>query len=101
MPKPENREVIKELPILSFKSSKELREWLMENHALSPGIWLRIYKKNSGVKSVTFDEILDEGLSFGWSESKRIKDDEISYLQRFTPRHTIGTTFKRNLEHAK
>lgn len=34
----------------------------MENHALSPGIWLRIYKKNSGVKSVTFDEIFDEGL---------------------------------------
>ncbi|HII84056.1 MAG TPA: hypothetical protein HA271_04280 [Methanobacterium subterraneum] len=93
--------VKKELPILSFNSAKELREWLMENHALSSGIWLRIYKKNSGVESVTFEEVLDEGLSFGWSEGKRIKGDEKSYLQRFTPRRTIGTTSKRNLEHVK
>lgn len=72
----------------------------MGNHAVSEGIWLRIYKKNSGVESVTFEEVLDEGLSFGWSESKRINGDEKSYLQRFTPR-TIGTTSKRNLEHVK
>ncbi len=73
----------------------------MANHAVSGGIWLRIYKKNSGVESVSFEEVLDEGLCFGWSESKRIKGDEKSYLQLFTPRHTIGTTSKRNLEHVK
>ncbi|AUB58535.1 hypothetical protein BK008_09565 [Methanobacterium sp. MZ-A1] len=102
MPQPEkNKKVIKELPIFSFKSANELREWLMGNHAVSEGIWLRIYKKNSGVESVTFEEVLDGGLSFGWSESKRIKGDEKSYLQRFTPRRTIGTTSKRNLEHVK
>lgn len=73
----------------------------MANHAVSEGIWLRIYKKNSGVESVSFEEVLDEGLCFGWSESKRIKGDEKSYLQLFTPRRTIGTTSKRNLEHVK
>jgi hypothetical protein len=89
----------KELPIVSFKSAHELRVWLAGNHATSDGIWLRIYKKNSGVESVTFGEVLDEGLCFGWSESKRVRGDEKSYLQRFTPRRTPGTTSVRNKKH--
>ena len=65
------------------------------------GIWLRIYKKDSGVASVSFVEVLEEGLCFGWSESKRIKGDDVSYLQQFIPRRTKGTTSKRNREYAK
>jgi uncharacterized protein YdeI (YjbR/CyaY-like superfamily) len=95
------KEVIKEFPVFEFKSADELRAWLMKNHTASDGIWVRIYKKGSGVSSVTFEEVLDEGLCFGWSESKRIKGDEISYLQRFTPRRTKGTTSKRNRERIK
>ena len=91
----------KNLPILKFRSASALRAWLIKNHATSDGIWLRIYKKNSGVETVTFEEVLDEGLCFGWSESKRIKGDEVSFLQRFTPRKTKGTTSKRNSEHIK
>ena len=91
----------KELPILAFKSAAALRGWLTNNHATSEGMWLRIYKNISGVTSVTFEEVLDEGLCFGWSESMRIKGDEKSYLQRFTPRRTKGTTSKRNEERIK
>ena len=87
------------LPILEFKSGSALRKWLKKNYSTSDGIWVRIYKKNSGVKSVTFEEVLDEGLCFGWSESLRHKSDKKSYLQRFTPRKTKGTTSKRNLKH--
>lgn len=89
------------LPVLSFVSVAELREWLEQNHTSSMGIWLRIYKKDSGVASVSFVEVLEEGLCFGWSESKRIKGDDVSYLQQFTPRRTKGTTSKRNREYAK
>ncbi len=92
---------IKDLPILAFKSSETLRAWLLKNHAISGGIWVQIYKKDSSIESVTFEEVLDEGLCFGWSESMRIKGDEQSYLQRFTPRRTQGTTSKRNMEHIK
>ncbi|MCA9886873.1 MAG: hypothetical protein KC546_00820 [Anaerolineae bacterium] len=90
-----------DLPVVTFETREQLRAWLMENHATSAGIWLRIYKKASGVQSVAFEEVLDEGLCFGWSESMRRKGDEQSYLQKFTPRRTKGTTSKRNLEHAK
>jgi uncharacterized protein YdeI (YjbR/CyaY-like superfamily) len=93
------KKIIRELPVLTFKSAETLRVWLIKNHSTSLGIWVQIYKKNSSVESVTFEEVLDEGLCFGWSESLRLKGDEQSYLQRFTPRRTKGTTSKRNMEH--
>jgi uncharacterized protein YdeI (YjbR/CyaY-like superfamily) len=85
------------LPIHEFRTSDELRAWLEDHHDSSEGMWLRIYKKNTGIQSVTFEEVLDEGLCFGWSESKRIKYDQDSYLQRFTPRKTVGSQSPRNL----
>lgn len=88
-------------PVLSFTDRARLREWLVANHASSAGIYLRIYKKHSGIPSVSFEEVLDEGLCFGWSESKRLRGDERSYLQRFAPRRAKGTASERNLDHAR
>ena len=89
-----------DLPMMEFRSGQELRKWLQSNHASSSGIWLRIYRKSAGIPSVTFEEVLDEGRCYGWSESKRRSHDKISYLQRFTPRKTRGTTSERNLKRA-
>ena len=85
-----------DLPLLSFASAGALRAWLAEHHASSPGMWLRIFKPHAPVASVSFAEVLDEGLCFGWSESARHAYDEVSYLQRFTPRQRIGTQSHRN-----
>jgi len=90
-----------ELPVLSFESAGSLNEWLAKNHKESAGIWVRIYRKNSGIPSVTFEEVLDEGLCFGWSESTRQRGDADSYLQTFTPRRTKGTVSERNMKHAR
>jgi uncharacterized protein YdeI (YjbR/CyaY-like superfamily) len=90
-----------DLPVLSFANATELRQWLEQHHATSPGVWIRIYKKNSSIPSVTFEDVLDEGLCFGWSESKRRKDDADAYLQQFTPRRTQGTTSQRNRDHVQ
>ncbi len=90
MPSPDD------LPILAFATAPELREWLVEHHATSPGIWVQIAKAGTGVPSVTFHELLDEGLCFGWSESMRRRGDATHYLQRFTPRRRKGTTSARN-----
>jgi uncharacterized protein YdeI (YjbR/CyaY-like superfamily) len=90
-----------DLPIQSFKTGAELCAWLQNNHATAPGIWVRIYNKHSHIESVTFDELLDEGLCFGWSESMRRKYEEDSYLQRFSPRKAKGTQSARNLDRIK
>jgi uncharacterized protein YdeI (YjbR/CyaY-like superfamily) len=92
---------VENLPIFEFETSELLHAWLENNHATSKGIWLRIYKKQSGVRSVAFEQVLDEGLCFGWSESARRKYDDHSYIQKFTPRKTIGTQSARNLERVK
>ncbi len=90
-----------DLPIMTFASAADLREWLAKHHATSKGIRARIFKVSSGRQSMSFLELLDEGLCFGWSESKRVKGDDESYLQWFTPRRTKGTTSKRNQAQVK
>lgn len=89
------------LPVLSFESVAGLHEWLVRNHRQSDGIRVRIFRKNSGIPSVTFEEVLDEGLCFGWSESTRERGDAESYLQRFTPRCKRGTVSERNRQHVR
>ncbi|HRN69393.1 MAG TPA: hypothetical protein PK205_16755 [Promineifilum sp.] len=90
-----------ELPIISFTDIEALHRWLETHHATSSGIWVRVYKKHSGVQSIRFEDLLEEGLCFGWSESLRVRGDEQSYLQMFTPRKTKGTTSERNLKLAE
>ncbi len=95
------RSPVDELPIVAFAEVAELRAWLEENHATSGGVWVRLAKTASGVRSVSFVDLLDEGLCFGWSESARRAGDAGSYLQRFTPRRTRGTTSDRNRMHVE
>ena len=93
--------MMSDLPVLAFQDVAALRRWLEVNHATSAGILVRIYKRDSGIASVTFEDVLDEGLCFGWSESRRLKGDSASYLQQFTPRKTIGTASERNRKHVE
>ncbi len=79
-----------ELPIVPFVSPVELEAWLEEVHATSQGIWLKIAKKESGLKSVTYTEALELALCFGWIDSQKRRFDEKHFLQRFTPRRPGG-----------
>jgi uncharacterized protein YdeI (YjbR/CyaY-like superfamily) len=88
----------KQVPIESFTSAGEWRRWLCENHALSDGVRLRIFKNDSGVRTVTYAEALDEALCFGWIDGQKQKCDEKSWLQKFTPRRPKSLWSKRNRE---
>lgn len=59
--------------------------WLAANHT-TPGVWLKIAKKGSGVASLTNDEAVDVGLCWGWISGHRKGLDETWFLQRYTPR---------------
>jgi len=72
--------------MLAFASPKQWERWLLKNHAKSDGVWLRFYKKASGVATVVYAEALDVALCYGWIDSQLKKYDEKSYLQKFTPR---------------
>src|SRR5262245_31901668 len=88
-------------PVVAFKTSDALRAWLAENHGASEGIWLRFFKKDSGVPSVTYSEALDEALCFGWIDGQRQKYDAQSYLQKFTPRRPKSGWSKINIGHTE
>lgn len=79
-----------DLPVLLFASKGELEDWLEENHHDSTGFWLKIGKKGSGVKSVSYGEALELFLCFGWIDSQKRGLDGSFFLQRFTPRRPRG-----------
>lgn len=86
----------KEQPILAFTTSQAWREWLAKNHSLSSGIWLRFFKKDSGVASISYDEALDEALCYGWIDGQLKKYDETSWLHKFAARRPRSIWSSRN-----
>ena len=80
----------------SFATQQKWRDWLEKNHAASRGIFLRIFKKASGKTTVTHEQALEEALCFGWIDGVRKSYDEISFLQKFTPRQKRSIWSKRN-----
>ena len=88
-------------PVLSFASAQKWEAWLAKNHARPEGIWLRFFKKGSGKKTVTYAEALDGALCYGWIDSQLKKYDEISYLQKFTPRRSKSVWSKINIGHVE
>jgi uncharacterized protein YdeI (YjbR/CyaY-like superfamily) len=79
-------EQVPDLPVEEFASAKDWERWLARNHAKSPGVWLRIAKKGSGVATVSHAEALDAALCYGWIDGLRHKHDDVYFRQRFTPR---------------
>jgi uncharacterized protein YdeI (YjbR/CyaY-like superfamily) len=90
-----------ELQVVSFPSSKEWRKWIAANHDTSHGVWLRFFKKDSGEKTVTYAEALEEALCYGWIDGQANKYDATSYIQKFTPRRPKSIWSKRNTEIAE
>lgn len=84
----------------SFRSSQELRAWLEKEHARASGLLLRLYKKASGVASVTYAEALDQALCFGWIDGQKRPFDADSWVQTFTPRKPRSRWSKINTTHA-
>ena len=83
----------------AFASSGDLSEWLEANHATETELWVKVFKKTSGVPSVTWDDLVAETLCWGWIDGLKKSFDDQAYLQRITPRTTRSRWSKRNTEH--
>ena len=90
-----------ELPIVSFRKSKEWLTWLERNHASSSGAWLKIAKKGAAAQSVTYAEALEAALCYGWIDGQKKSYDEDAWLQKFTPRGPRSIWSKINREKVK
>jgi uncharacterized protein YdeI (YjbR/CyaY-like superfamily) len=67
------------------------RQWLEENHAASPGIWLVFDKKSSRPDRLKYVDAVEEALCFGWIDSTVRTLDDARYVQLMAPRKPKST----------
>ena len=84
---------------MTFKSPKELSKWLQENHASESELLIKMFKKGSGIPSVSWNEVVIESLCWGWIDGFKKSIDNQAYLQRITPRKARSNWSKRNTKH--
>lgn len=91
-------EMINGKPVMDFRQKSAWTRWLEKNHDKSAGVWVRLAKKGSGLKSVSRDEALDGALCFGWIDGQSKSEGESTWLQKFTPRTKRSIWSKINRE---
>ena len=77
------------------------REWLKKHHTKSNNVWLVIYHQKSKKTSVSYNEAVEEAISFGWIDSKPNKRDNESYYLLFSKRNPKSNWSKANRERAE
>lgn len=80
-----------------FETPEELRAWLEEHHETEPELWVGYYKKASGRRSLTWSQVVEEALCFGWIDGKSQRIDEHRYRQRLTPRRASSNWSEVNI----
>jgi uncharacterized protein YdeI (YjbR/CyaY-like superfamily) len=89
-----------ELEVVAFSSRDAFRTWLEKRHADSPGLWLKIAKKASGIPTVSYADAVEVALCYGWIDGQKDRFDDRYFLQRFTPRRPRSKWSKINVSKA-
>ena len=76
----------------------ELDTFLDREHSDSPGIYLKLARKSTGIPSISLDEALEVALCFGWINGQGRPFDNQWYLSWFTPRRPKSLWSKRNVD---
>ena len=84
-----------------LKTRGQWRKWLAENHDRNTGIWLVFYKKETGVPTLEYDDVIEEALCFGWVDSIIKKLDENRYIRKLTPRKDDSKWSATNIRRAE
>lgn len=88
------------LPVVSFEDTDAWDAWLTAHATDSPGLWLKIAKKGSAGRSISYSDALDVALCHGWIDGQKGRLDDEYWLQRFTPRKPGSKWSKINTERA-
>lgn len=78
--------VVDPAKVRTFKDKASFYDWLGRNHDRETELWIRVFKVKSGVASITIPETIDVALCWGWIDGIKKGLDEVSFLQRYTPR---------------
>ncbi len=90
-----------DIKIILFTDQKKWNDWLDKNFDSTTEVWVRIAKKGSEVKSVSYKEALETALCYGWIDGQKNRFDESSWIQKFTPRTKKSIWSKINRKKAE
>jgi len=84
-----------------FKTDKEWREWLHENHNFSDGIYLIFYKVSHEKQSMRWEEAVKVALCYGWIDSTVKSLGDGKRRQYFCERNDKSVWSALNKKHIK
>lgn len=86
---------------IAFATPEDWAAWLVDHHSSETEVWVRIYKKASGIPSIDWAQAVIEALAFGWIDGIKKSISETEWAQRFTPRKSGSAWSKINRGHAE
>jgi uncharacterized protein YdeI (YjbR/CyaY-like superfamily) len=87
-----------ERQVLDARTPQQWEEWLERNHDATSEIWLRLLNKNAPEAGKSYGEAVEIALCFGWIDSLARGYDDVSHIQRFSPRKPRSAWSKSNAE---
>lgn len=86
-----------ERDVLDVRSVQQWEDWLETHHESSTEVWLRLFNKSAGDVPLTYGDAVEAALCFGWIDSLARGHDEVSRIQRFSPRKPRSGWSKSNV----
>jgi uncharacterized protein YdeI (YjbR/CyaY-like superfamily) len=88
--------MLDDLDTVEVKTRDQLRKWLMANHKQKQSVWLVTYKKAVPEFYLSYSDLVDECLCFGWIDSLPRKVDEQRTKHLISPRNPKSNWSKVN-----
>ena len=84
--------------VLDARSAEQWENWLETHHDSTAEVWLRLFNKAAGEVPLTYADAVETALCFGWIDSLARRHDDVSRIQRFSPRKPRSAWSKSNVE---
>jgi uncharacterized protein YdeI (YjbR/CyaY-like superfamily) len=86
---------------LTCRDRAAWRAWLAANHGRDKQVWLVFYRKQTGKRTLSYEEAVQEAICFGWIDSIIKRMDDERYAQKYTPRADKTRWSATNIERAR
>jgi uncharacterized protein YdeI (YjbR/CyaY-like superfamily) len=85
-------------PVLDVRSPEQWEQWLESNHDTVTKVWVRLFNKAAGDVPLGYGDAVEIALCLGWIDSLARSHDEVSRIQRFSPRKPKSAWSRSNVE---
>jgi uncharacterized protein YdeI (YjbR/CyaY-like superfamily) len=87
-----------EREVVDARTPAQWEDWLERYHDAASEAWLRLFNKNAPEPGMSYGEAVEVALCFGWIDSMARRYDDVSRIQRFSPRKPRSPWSQSNVE---